>query len=52
MCHISHAHVGDLILTGTPSGVGPVRPGQLITAGLTGISDITFGVQQRVKSKL
>lgn len=25
---------GDLILTGTPKGVGPVRAGQVITAGL------------------
>ena len=25
---------GDLIMTGTPSGVGPVLPGQTITAGL------------------
>lgn len=27
---------GDVILTGTPEGVGPVAPGQVITAGLTG----------------
>ena len=26
---------GDLILTGTPSGVGPVVPGDMITAGLS-----------------
>jgi len=26
---------GDLLLTGTPSGVGPVRPGDNITAGLS-----------------
>lgn len=26
---------GDLILTGTPAGVGPVRPGQTITCGMT-----------------
>ncbi|CAG8508357.1 13619_t:CDS:2, partial [Ambispora leptoticha] len=25
---------GDLLLTGTPEGVGPVNPGQIITAGL------------------
>ncbi|KAG9295774.1 hypothetical protein G9A89_009002 [Geosiphon pyriformis] len=25
---------GDLLLTGTPEGVGPVEPGQTITAGL------------------
>ncbi|CAG8552381.1 8282_t:CDS:2 [Ambispora gerdemannii] len=26
---------GDLLLTGTPKGVGPVNPGQIITAGLS-----------------
>lgn len=26
---------GDLILTGTPSGVGPIHPGDQIVAGLT-----------------
>lgn len=37
---------GDLILTGTPSGVGPVLPGQTITAGIEGISqsEIEFAV--------
>lgn len=24
-------HPGDIIMTGTPSGVGPVKPGDLIT---------------------
>src|SRR5437870_519444 len=28
---------GDLILTGTPEGVGPVKAGDTITAGLKGI---------------
>jgi acylpyruvate hydrolase len=26
---------GDVILTGTPAGVGPLRPGQTISAGLS-----------------
>ncbi|CAI2188260.1 6304_t:CDS:2 [Funneliformis geosporum] len=43
---------GDLILTGTPSGVGPIRPGQVITAGLNAdnknISTIKFSVVERV----
>mgnify|MGYP001965901434 CR=1 FL=1 len=25
---------GDLVLTGTPEGVGPVRPGDIIKAGI------------------
>ncbi|CAG8473149.1 5095_t:CDS:2 [Funneliformis mosseae] len=43
---------GDLILTGTPSGVGPILPGQVITAGLNAdnknISTIKFSVVERV----
>ncbi|RKO87512.1 hypothetical protein BDK51DRAFT_16622, partial [Blyttiomyces helicus] len=31
---ITKLEEGDLILTGTPAGVGPVLPGQTITAGL------------------
>lgn len=42
---------GDLLLTGTPSGVGPITPGQKLTAGLTQNSDeldqISFDVIQR-----
>jgi acylpyruvate hydrolase len=38
---------GDIILTGTPEGVGPVAPGQVITAGITGLSEVTFPVAQR-----
>lgn len=36
---------GDLILTGTPSGVGPVKSGDVITAGIDGMPDIKFTVQ-------
>lgn len=39
---------GDLLLTGTPAGVGPVLPGDVITAGLgDGIAKITFNVIAR-----
>ena len=38
---------GDVILTGTPPGVGPVRIGQKITAGITGFIDAHFDVQRR-----
>ncbi|KAI5066965.1 hypothetical protein GOP47_0017493 [Adiantum capillus-veneris] len=42
---------GDVILTGTPSGVGPVTAGQKITAGITGLIDMTFPVVNRQKTK-
>ncbi|KAK2645584.1 hypothetical protein Ddye_020779 [Dipteronia dyeriana] len=38
---------GDVILTGTPQGVGPVKVGQKITAGITGLLDVHFDVEKR-----
>ncbi|RLM92252.1 acylpyruvase FAHD1, mitochondrial-like isoform X2 [Panicum miliaceum] len=40
---------GDVILTGTPAGTGPVRVGQKIKAGITGFADndMEFDVQRR-----
>ncbi|KAF6176749.1 hypothetical protein GIB67_031560 [Kingdonia uniflora] len=40
---------GDVILTGTPKGVGPVRAGQKITAGITGLVDVNFDVEKRLR---
>ncbi|XP_039023394.1 probable acylpyruvase FAHD1, mitochondrial isoform X2 [Hibiscus syriacus] len=40
---------GDIILTGTPQGVGPVMVGQKITAGITGLVDVRFDVGRRQK---
>ncbi len=36
---------GDLVMTGTPAGVGPVLPGSIITAGVAGLSgiEVTIG---------
>ena len=36
---------GDLILTGTPEGVGPVKAGDTIEAGLSTLSTIKFKVE-------
>jgi 2-keto-4-pentenoate hydratase/2-oxohepta-3-ene-1,7-dioic acid hydratase in catechol pathway len=35
---------GDLILTGTPSGVGPIADGDVISAGIEGIGEGSFFV--------
>lgn len=43
---------GDIILTGTPSGVGPVKAGQVITAGIEQVGNIEFEVINRVYPKL
>lgn len=36
---------GDLIYTGTPSGVGPIRPGDIIRAGISGLDDLEVRVR-------
>lgn len=38
---------GDLIYTGTPAGVGPVVPGDRITAGIDGLGEIGIGIGQK-----
>jgi 2,4-diketo-3-deoxy-L-fuconate hydrolase len=35
---------GDVILTGTPEGVGPVVPGDVVKVGCEGIGEMTFAV--------
>jgi acylpyruvate hydrolase len=35
---------GDIILTGTPAGVGPVFAGQTVTAGISGLIEVKFPV--------
>ncbi len=35
---------GDLIFTGTPDGVGPVRRGQTMTGGVEGVGEIRLGI--------
>ncbi len=36
---------GDLILTGTPEGVGPVKAGDTVTAGITGVVEVDWKVE-------
>lgn len=31
---IMKLEAGDVLLTGTPSGVGPIHPGDVVTAGM------------------
>lgn len=35
---------GDLILTGTPAGVGPVRAGDVIYMGIDRLCEVEFPV--------
>jgi len=36
---------GDILLTGTPPGVGPVRSGDRITAGIDGMEPLSVEVK-------
>ena len=38
---------GDVILTGTPAGVGPVKSGDVIHGSIPNLTDFTFKVTQR-----
>ena len=50
LAHISTVctlEAGDTVLTGTPEGVGPMRPGQRVAMGITGLLDAEFHVVRR-----
>jgi fumarylpyruvate hydrolase len=39
---------GDLIMTGTPAGVGAIVPGDIVTGGIEGLGDIVITISERV----
>ena len=41
-------HAGDLIATGTPSGIGPLSPGDEVTVSVEGIGELTNTVEVEV----
>jgi fumarylpyruvate hydrolase len=46
LSHFYHLRPGDLILTGTPAGVGPVVPGDQITGGIEGLDPIALTISE------
>jgi len=44
LSHFYHLKPGDVILTGTPAGVGAVQPGDMITGGVDGLSPIELSL--------
>lgn len=47
IAHLSrfyHLQAGDLIMTGTPAGVGPVQPGDVVRGWIDGLDDVTMTV--------
>ena len=45
--HVMTLHPGDLISTGTPDGVGPLRPGDRVTMEVEGIGRMSVKVELR-----
>jgi 2-keto-4-pentenoate hydratase/2-oxohepta-3-ene-1,7-dioic acid hydratase in catechol pathway len=45
--HFYSLHSGDVIFTGTPEGVGPIYPGDLIRAGIEGLGEFSIPVRGR-----
>lgn len=43
---------GDVIMTGTPSGVGPIRSGDLLKANIQSIGEMTVRVAQSAESRI
>jgi len=39
-----HLAPGDLIYTGTPEGVGPVKPGDVITGVIEGFGELSIAI--------
>jgi fumarylpyruvate hydrolase len=39
-----HLAPGDLIYTGTPAGVGPIKPGDVITGGIDGLAPLSLTI--------
>ncbi len=44
LSHYYHLRPGDLILTGTPAGVGPVVAGDVLTGGIDGLDPIELTI--------
>lgn len=44
LSHFYHLAPGDLIMTGTPAGVGAVTPGDVITGGIDGLDPVSLTI--------
>lgn len=44
LSHTMRLERGDVIMTGTPAGVGPVGPGDVIAGGVAGLPDVTVTI--------
>ena len=44
LSHYYHLRAGDVIMTGTPSGVGPVKPGDVLHGEIDGLLPVTLTI--------
>lgn len=44
LSHYYHLDAGDLVMTGTPAGVGPVMAGDLLEGGIEGLAPISLRI--------
>lgn len=42
---------GDLVFTGTPAGVGPLLPGDVVTAAIAGVDELELRVGERERAR-
>jgi fumarylpyruvate hydrolase len=52
VAHLSKLYVlkpGDLIFTGTPEGVGPVKPGDRLVASVAGLEDLSITIGEETR---
>lgn len=47
--HSMELKPGDLIMTGTPAGVGPITKGQTVRGGIDGLGDIEFKIGEQIR---
>lgn len=45
--HSMELKPGDLIMTGTPAGVGPIAPGQQVRGGIEGLGDVLVNIAKK-----
>lgn len=46
LSQLYHLQPGDLIFTGTPEGVGPLQPGDMITGEIAGLPPLTLWISE------
>jgi 2-keto-4-pentenoate hydratase/2-oxohepta-3-ene-1,7-dioic acid hydratase in catechol pathway len=45
--HVMTLEPGDIVATGTPSGVGPLKPGDVVEIEIPGVSKVSNPVESR-----